>query len=60
MIFLFHILRVINKNQRFLFVTYPQFKNILITNLQNNIAYKYDKTTKNFIAVDKTWLCQYY
>jgi len=33
---------------------YPQFKNILITNLQNNIAYKYDKTTKNFIAVDKS------
>jgi len=35
---------------------YPQFKNILITNLQNNIAYKYDKITKNFIAVDKTEL----
>jgi hypothetical protein len=35
---------------------YPQFKNILITNLQNNIAYKYDKTTKNFIAVDKSEL----
>lgn len=35
---------------------YPQFKNILITNLQNNVAYKYDKTTKNFIAVDKSEL----
>jgi len=35
---------------------YPQFKNILITNLQNNIAYKYDKTSKNFIAVDKSEL----
>ena len=35
---------------------YPQFKNILITNLMNNIAYKYDKITKNFIAVDKTEL----
>ena len=35
---------------------YPQFKNILITNLMNNIAYKYDKTTKNFIAVDKSEL----
>ena len=35
---------------------YPQFRNILITNLQNNIAYKYDKTTKNFIAVDKSEL----
>ena len=56
MIFLFHILRVPNKNQRFLFRTYPQFKNILITNLMNNIAYKYDKITKNFIAVDKTEL----
>jgi len=35
---------------------YPQFKNILITNLQNNIAYKYDKISKNFIAVDKSEL----
>ena len=37
-------------------ILYIQFKNILITNLQNNIAYKYDKITKNFIAVDKTEL----
>jgi hypothetical protein len=35
---------------------YPQFKNILITNLMNNIAYKYDKQTRNFIAVDKSEL----
>ena len=27
--------------------------NIYITNLQNNIAYKYDEKLNNFIAVDK-------
>ena len=32
---------------------YPQFKNILITNTQNKLAYKYDIRTKQFIAVDK-------
>jgi hypothetical protein len=35
---------------------YPQYKNIMITNLQNNVAYKYDKNTNSFIAVDKTEL----
>jgi hypothetical protein len=32
---------------------YPQFKNILITNTQNNIAYKYDNKENNFVAIDK-------
>lgn len=32
---------------------YPQFKNILITNTQNNIAYKYDNNENNFIAINK-------
>jgi hypothetical protein len=32
---------------------YPQFKNILITNTQNNIAYKYDNNENNFVAIDK-------
>ena len=35
---------------------YKQFMNICITNLQNNIAYKYDKKLNNFIAVDKNEL----
>ena len=32
---------------------YPQFKNILITNTQNTLAYKYDTKKKHFIAVNK-------
>ena len=32
---------------------YPQFKNIAITNLQNNIAYKYNEKTKKFDVVTK-------
>ena len=32
---------------------YAQFKNILITNLQNNIAYKYDDNTNSFITITK-------
>lgn len=35
---------------------YPQFKNILITNLQNNIAYKYNLITNNFDAISKNEL----
>jgi hypothetical protein len=35
---------------------YPQFKNILITNLQNNIAYKYNSKTKNFDVIKKNEL----
>jgi hypothetical protein len=33
---------------------YPQFKNIIITNNQNNLAYKYDKNENKFIAINKT------
>ena len=32
---------------------YPQFKNIMITNQQNNIAYRYDNIENKFIATDK-------
>ena len=32
---------------------YPQFKNILITNTQNTLAYKYDNKKKQFVAVNK-------
>jgi hypothetical protein len=35
---------------------YPQFNNICITNLQNNVAYKYDTKTNNFMAVNKNEL----
>ena len=35
---------------------YPQFKNILITNTQNNIGYRYDKNENKFIAIDKNEL----
>lgn len=35
---------------------YPQFKNVLITNTQNNLAYKYDNNKKQFIAIDKNEL----
>ena len=31
---------------------YPQFKNILITNTQNTLAYKYDTKKKQFVAVN--------
>jgi hypothetical protein len=33
---------------------YKPFKNMYITNLQNNIAYKYDDNSKKFIAVTKS------
>jgi len=32
---------------------YKQFKNIIITNLKDNIAYKYDNKLKYFISIDK-------
>jgi hypothetical protein len=35
---------------------YPQFKNILITNTQNNIGYRYDKVDNKFIAINKNEL----
>ena len=37
---------------------YPQFKNILITNTQNKLAYRYDIKKKQFIAVDKDELLE--
>ena len=35
---------------------YPQYKNIMITNQQNNIAYRYDIKENKFIATDKNEL----
>ena len=35
---------------------YKQFKNIIITNLKDNIAYKYDNKLKYFITIDKNEL----
>jgi hypothetical protein len=32
---------------------YPQFKNILITNTQNTLAYKYDTKKNQFMAINK-------
>jgi hypothetical protein len=32
---------------------YPEFRNIKITNLNNNIAYKYDESKEKFIATNK-------
>jgi hypothetical protein len=37
---------------------FKSFKNIYITNLQNNVAYKYDEGNKKFIAVSKTELLE--
>ena len=37
---------------------YPQFKNILITNLQNNLAYKYNAETNNFDVLTKKELLE--
>ena len=37
---------------------YKPYKNIYITNLQNNIAYKYDDKKKKFIAVTKSELLE--
>ena len=35
---------------------YKQFMNVYITNLQNTVAYRYDKKTNNFIVVNKNEL----
>ena len=35
---------------------YPEFNNVLITNTQNSIGYKYDDKEKKFIAVEKSEL----
>lgn len=32
---------------------YPQFQNIAISNLKDNVAYKYDENAKDFVAVTK-------
>ena len=32
---------------------YPQLHNIIITNIKNDIGYKYDNKTNNFIAINK-------
>jgi len=37
---------------------YKPYKNIYITNLQNNIAYKYDDKKKKFIAITKSELLE--
>jgi len=37
---------------------YPQFKNILITNTQNTLAYKFDNKKKQFITIDKNDLLE--
>jgi hypothetical protein len=35
---------------------FPEFNNVIITNLQNNIAYKYDLDKQKFIAIKKNEL----
>jgi hypothetical protein len=35
---------------------YPQYQNIMITNLQNDLAYKYNSKTNNFDAIKKSEL----
>ena len=42
----------------YMYYLYPQFKNILITNLQNNLAYKYDEDKKIFITISKERLLE--
>lgn len=37
---------------------YKPYKNIYITNLQNNVAYKYDEKVKRFIAITKNDLLE--
>ena len=46
-----YMIRYIHFNEK-----YPQFKNIHITNVQNNIAYRYDTNMNKFIATDKNIL----
>ena len=48
-----HLIKEVHFND-----SYPQFKNILITNTQNTIAYKYDNNEKKFIAIDKNDLLE--
>ena len=37
---------------------YPQFHNIIVTNINNNIAYKYDKKSNQFQAIEKSKLLE--
>ena len=37
---------------------YPQFQNIIVTNINNNIAYKYDKQSNQFQAIEKSRLLE--
>ena len=37
---------------------YPQFHNIIVTNINNNIAYMYDKNSNQFQAVEKSKLLE--
>jgi hypothetical protein len=48
-----HMIEYIHFNEKF-----PQFRNILITNTQNNIAYKFDKLSNKFIAITKDELLE--
>ena len=37
---------------------YPQFHNIIVTNINNNITYKYDKSSNQFKAIEKSKLLE--
>lgn len=43
-----YFIKYIHFNNKF-----PQFYNIKLTNMQNNIAYKFDYTQNQFVAIDK-------
>jgi len=43
-----HIIKLVHFNDKF-----PQFKNVIITNSTNNIAYIYDETEQKFLATTK-------
>lgn len=43
-----HLIEYVHFNDKF-----PQFKNIAITNLKDNLAHMYDKTKNKFIAIKK-------
>ena len=48
-----HFIKYIHFNEK-----YPQFQNILITNINNTIGYKYDEKEKQFIAINKDELLE--
>jgi len=43
-----YLIDYIHFNQKF-----PEFSNVIVTNLQNNVAYKYDEIKNNFVAINK-------